>query len=942
MGIETLTGTNFSAWKDSLMLTLGITEFDYALREPAPPALTDKSTAEAKLLHEKWEKANRMALMFIKNSISPIIRGAIPDLNNAKAYLTSVEEQFKGTFKAHASTLIMKLVSTKYDGISGIREHIMMMNDMACKLKGLDMEISDGFLVHFFMTSLPASYEAFKINYNTQKEKWMMNELIAMCVQEEERQKLEKPYVAYLMATGSKKRKNNTHKDASKVPKSNAGASSSSNNSNGNPHCRFCRKAGHKQKDCPNFKEWLVKRGNHLNMIIESFNLNVPTNTWWFDSGSMVHVTNSTQGFLTIRRLERNQRTLKLGDEKELSVAAVGTLELIMKTGLCIKLYDTLYIPEISRNLVSGPKLDMDGFYVSHGNGRLTISSNSQVFGTGLLDGGLYKLELDDDFSRSLLSYNINENSTKTKRERDLETSSMLWHQPLGHISRDRLSRLVKDEVLLSLDFTDFGTCVKCLKGKMTTATKKGATRSSNLLEIIHTDISGPYTIAGITGHTSFITFIDDYFRYMYLYLIKDKSESLTTFKDYKTEVENQLDFKIKVVRSDRGGEYYGRHTDVGQAPGPFYEFCKGQGIVNQYTMPGTPQQNGVAERRNRTLMNMVRSMLANSDLPSFLWTEALKTTVHILNRVSSKSVPKTPYELWTGRKPSLRYMKVWGCLAEAKLYNPFLKKLDMKTVTCYFIGRGGRHSSTNLPPITPLVHHATPNFTAPNLTQSGLTTAPNVTENEGTSSDQHQHNTSHAEPANQLRRSSRPKVPTNFDDYVTYLTEAEMDAEKFTDPTSYHEAITSDQSSEWKMAMTDELDSMKKNDVWDLVELPNGVKHVGCKWVFKTKLDPNGNIERFKARLVAKCFTQKEGIDYQETFSPVSRKDFLRIVMSLVAHFDLELHHMDVKTAFLNGNLYEDVFMKQAEGFMPEGQEHLVCKLKKSIYGLKQASRRC
>ncbi|KAD5316756.1 hypothetical protein E3N88_16702 [Mikania micrantha] len=130
----------------------------------------------------------------------------------------------------------------------------------------------------------------------------------------------------------------------------------------------------------------------------------------------------------------------------------------------------------------------------------------------------------------------------------------MLWHQRLGHISRDRLSRLVKDEVLPSLDFTDFGTCVKCLKGKMTTATKKGATRSSNLLEIIHTDISGPYTITGITGHTSFITFIDDSSRYMYLYLIKDKSESLTTFKDYKTEVENQLNLKIKVVRSDRGG----------------------------------------------------------------------------------------------------------------------------------------------------------------------------------------------------------------------------------------------------------------------------------------------------------------------------------------------------------------------------------------------------
>ncbi|KAD6796224.1 hypothetical protein E3N88_07120 [Mikania micrantha] len=150
-----------------------------------------------------------MALRFIKNSISPIFRVVIPDLPNAKAYLHFVEEKFKGTSKAHASTLIMKLVSTKYDGISRIREHIMMMNDVARKLKGLDMEISDCFLVHFIMTSLPESYEAIKINYNTQKEKWMMNELISMCIHEEERQKLEKPNVAYLMVAGLKKRKKN-------------------------------------------------------------------------------------------------------------------------------------------------------------------------------------------------------------------------------------------------------------------------------------------------------------------------------------------------------------------------------------------------------------------------------------------------------------------------------------------------------------------------------------------------------------------------------------------------------------------------------------------------------------------------------------------------------------------------------------------------------------
>nr|GEX34504.1 putative zinc finger, CCHC-type [Tanacetum cinerariifolium] len=135
------------------------------------------------------------------------------------------------------------------------------------------------------------------------------------------------------------------------------------------------------------------------------------------------------------------------------------------------------------------------------------------------------------------------------------------------------------------------------------------------------------------------------------------------------------------------GGEYYGRHTDVGQALESFFDFCKDHRIINQYTMPGTPQQNGVAERRNCTLMGMVRSMLANSNLPEFLWTEALKMAVHILNRVPFKFVPKTPYEIWTGRKPSLRYLRVWGCPAEAKLYNPQSQKLDLKTISCFFIG---------------------------------------------------------------------------------------------------------------------------------------------------------------------------------------------------------------------------------------------------------------
>ena len=135
---------------------------------------------------------------------------------------------------------------------------------------------------------------------------------------------------------------------------------------------------------------------------------------------------------------------------------------------------------------------------------------------------------------------------------------------------------------------------------------------------------------------------------------------------------------KIKAIRLKNGNIIeYGKHNELGQCPSPFARFLEQHGICAQYTMPSTPQQNGVAERRNRTLMAMVRSMMSNSSLPISLWMYALKTATYLLNRIPSKAVQKTPFELWTGRKPSLRHLHVWGCLAEARIYNPHEKKLD-------------------------------------------------------------------------------------------------------------------------------------------------------------------------------------------------------------------------------------------------------------------------
>ena len=265
--------------------------------------------------------------------------------------------------------------------------------------------------------------------------------------------------------------------------------------------------------------------------------------------------------------------------------------------------------------------------------------------------------------------------------------SYSLWHRRLGHISYKRIDWLVIERVLQTFDVRYIEKCVSCIKGKNTRTTRKGSSRATELLHLIHTDTCEPFLIAIRNGHRYFITFTDDYSRYGYNYLIRDKSESLDTFKIFKIEVENQLNKRIKGVRSDRGGEFYGRSdASSEQCPRSFARYLEQLGIFPQYTMPGTPSMNGIAERRNRILQDMVRSMMAESLLHIRLWGEALKIAIYLLKRVPTKETIKIPNELWTRRKPSLKHLHIWGSPAQARPYVPKDKKLDSRTISCYFV----------------------------------------------------------------------------------------------------------------------------------------------------------------------------------------------------------------------------------------------------------------
>jgi transposase InsO family protein len=526
----------------------------------------------------------------------------------------------------------------------------------------------------------------------------------------------------------------------------------------------------------------------------------------------------------------------------------------------------------------------------------------SDCVGNGILSDGLFCINLQNN-----TTYDSMHVHTGIKRCVIDENSSKLWHQRLGHISIDKIKRLVNERVLNTLDFTDFETCLDCIKGKQTNKSKKGATRSSDILEIIHIDICSPDLDSH--SHKYLISFIDDYSRYMYLCMLYNKNEALDAFKNFKAEVEKQCGKQIKIVRSDRGGEYYGRYKEDGQAPGPFAKFLQEHGIVAQYTMPGSPDQNGVAERRNRTLLDMVRSMLSSSKLPKSLWVEALKTTVYILNRVPIKAIPKTPFELLKGWKPSLQHMRVWGCPSEVRIYNPQENKLDPRTISEYFIGYAERSKGDRFycpSHITRIVESRNAKFLENDLISESDQTRNIVSENDhsesqpSTSSDRLiiVYNTPQVQtgveqpiievpqivddiPIDQVvqelprtfeqrvephtfqeydgttsRRSIRPKRSAILNDYVVYLQEYNYNVGAKNDPESFSQAMSCKETELWYNVMKEEMNSMKINQVWDLVELPNGVKAIGCKWVFKTKKDSLGNIERYKARLVAKGFT--------------------------------------------------------------------------------------
>ena len=356
--------------------------------------------------------------------------------------------------------------------------------------------------------------------------------------------------------------------------------------------------------------------------------------------------------------------------------------------------------------------------------------------------------------------------------------------------------------------------------------------------------------------------------------------------------------------------------------------------------------------------MDNVRATLYHAKLPLFLWAEAVATIVHVRNLCPTSSFKgMTPYQRFFSVKPDVGHLRVFGCTAFAHIPDEKRRKLDPKSVKGIFVGypTGSKGYKIFIPESRKMIRSRDVKFLENTITSSSKVTPavypelieqkqntvddteytilPDINDQEDIQRDDEPDRLIPVPDMARPRRNRR--APDRLGEWAT-VANVEVEC----DPKTYKQAVKSPNAKQWEKAMIEELSSLNKRNTWSLVDLPAGKNLVGSKWVYKTKRDANGAVDRFKARLVAQGYSQEYGIDYDEVFAPVARYDSIRSVLAIGAQHDYEIHQMDVKSAFLNGELDEEIFMKQPEGFIDQDHPQKVCRLNSSLYGLKQSAR--
>lgn len=697
---------------------------------------------------------------------------------------------------------------------------------------------------------------------------------------------------------------------------------------------------------------------------------------WIVDSGCTRHITAIREWFTD---LAPSTGSITVGGKNEIPIEGTGTVRLLIGDNKNIQreiiLDNMLYAPQLKFNLFSVPS-------AVRGDLKHTFDTKKCT----LFYANRYKLFARMVDHSDLYHFRAAPHPISTQDSASANISSagkfdkvILWHKRLGHPNFRILQAMSNQDPTTDLPPSGVDRdafCSACVYAESHRApfNTTPVERAQYPLQKVHSDIAGPLPVPTLSGCNYFVTFIDDNTRFTYNFVIARKSDIYECYERFRMSAQtlfrrhvetleyraNHHDPEIQTLQMDNAREY----EKLGRVVRAKY------GAHPQFTNAYTPQQNGIAERRMRTLLEKIRVFLIDGNLPHQLWGECVTHACTLMNMTPSATIGNiSSYEKWYQRQPSLEYLRVFGCAAYAHVPPAHCNKLESRASPCMYIGLPRHKKGFRLLNINTLqiVYSRDVTFNEHEFPKLALLRTPHAqTSNDNEMSTtsfqslpplrtilpasgspnsagllaKRPHSSADELPIKQAKHD--PLTPADVAQSVQILSNqlSLLPARHIPEPSSYREAMRSDYASEWRSAADAEFNSLMENKTWSLVPRPLGRTILANRWVFVIKHNGNGDIDRFKARLVIKGFLQRPGLDYDEIFSPVIRMEVLRLLLTTDALLDYEIHQMDVKTAFLNGDIDVDIYMHQPEGFIESGKEHLVCKLAKILYGLKQASR--
>ncbi|KAL5752812.1 hypothetical protein ACOSQ2_023319 [Xanthoceras sorbifolium] len=917
--IEKFDGADFGFWKMQIE--------DYLYQKKLYQPLLGKKPDDMK--EEDWNLLDRQALGVIRLTLSRNVAFNIVKEKTTAGLITALSNMYEKPSASNKVHLMRRLFNLRMAEGASVAQHLNEHNTITTQLSSVEIEFDEEVRALILLSSLPDSWNATvtAVSSSSGNNKLKFDDVRDLVLSEEiRRRESGEASSSSALQTESRGRTSERSSYRSRL-KSRRGKSRSGKK---DFSCYNCGKKGHFKRDCraPKKDTGTQESANVTEEAGDAMILSVnsPIESWILDSGASFHATLCRE--IMENYVSGNFGKVHLADDETLKIVGKGDIRLKLPNGSTWKLQGVRHIPGLKRNLISIGQLDGEGYCTTFSGCEWKITKGALVVARGKKCGTLY----------------VTSNLENIVAVADADGKSNLWHQRLGHMSEKGMKTLLSKGKLPDLKAVDVGLCEDCIFGKQKKVSfaKIGKIPKAEKLELVHTDVWGPSPVSSLSGSLYYVTFIDDSTRKVWVYFLKKKSEVFDTFRKWKAMVENETGLKIKRLRSDNGGEYRDSR---------FREFCANSGIKMEKTVPMTPQQNGIAERMNRTLNERARSMRLHAGLPKMLWAEAVNTAAYLINR--GPSVPLDggiPEEVWSGKEVNISHLRVFGCISYVHIDSVERSKLDAKSNKCVFVGYGGDefgyrfwdYENRKIIRSRDVIFNENLMYKDRSIAESSSSTTEAETKEfaefeEISGSDVQISPETVQEELDEpeLRRSSRvPKPIQRYSPSLHYLLLTDSG-----EPECYDEAMQVEDSVKWESAMRDEMDSLMSNQTWELAELPPGKKALHNKWVFRIKEEHNGN-KRYKARMVVKGFQQKEGIDYNEIFSPVVKLTTIRLVLKIVAAENLHLEQLDVKTAFLHGDLEEEIYMRQPEGFKEAGKENLVCRLKKSLYGLKQAPR--